>query len=145
MRNSVAIVLLFTMLAFSQQPHKGNPCSPRDTSMAQMRSCADFEFKRSDAHLDTVYQRVMQDMADDLAQARKDNDQEQISYEEKGIANLKNAESLWLSYRSAQCEAAAQRYEGGTMAPMVYSVCMKMLTEHRIDELEGIYEERPQK
>ena len=63
-------------------------------------------------------------MTDDLARAQKRGDERQIKYEETRIASLKEAERTWISYRDIQCKAAAQQYEGGSIAPMAYSQCL---------------------
>ncbi len=78
-------------------------------------------------------------MTDDLARAQKEGDQKQIKYEETAIASLREAERTWISSRDIQCNAAAQQYEGGSMAPMIYSQCLTTLTEHRTADLKSIY------
>jgi uncharacterized protein YecT (DUF1311 family) len=146
MQTLPVIFLLLSVAALAQQAHpQANPCSKKAVSMSQMDRCADFEFKQSDAHLNKVYQKAIQYMTDDLARAEKEGDRDQVSYEQKGISNLKKAEDMWLSYRDAQCDAASQRHEGGSMVPLVYSHCMKTLTVHRIDDLKSVYEEGVQK
>jgi uncharacterized protein YecT (DUF1311 family) len=70
-------------------------------------------------------------MSEDLAEAQKEGNHSQIKYDQTGIANLKKAQRGWLSYRRIQCDAAAQRYEGGSMMPMIYSECLKTLTEEQ--------------
>jgi uncharacterized protein YecT (DUF1311 family) len=111
------------------------------TNMSQMRSCADSEYKKSDARLNRVYERAMRYMSDDLRDAKQKDDRNQAKYEDAGIAGLKEAEHAWLTYRDLQCKMAAQRYEGGTMAPLAYSNCLQTLIEHRIDDLKSVYEE----
>lgn len=110
-----------------------------------MDDCAAFEYKQADAHLNKVYRKAVQYMADDLVRAQKENDQRQIKYEETAIASLKEAERTWLSYRDIQCKAAAQQYEGGSMAPMIYSQCLTNLTKHRTADLRSIYEDGDRK
>ena len=105
-----------------------------------MDDCAAFEYKQADAHLNKVYRKTMQYMTGDLVRAQEQNDQRQIKYEETAATSLEEAERTWLSYRDIQCKAAAQQYEGGSMAPMIYSQCLTKLTEHRIADLKGIYE-----
>ena len=80
--------------------------------------------------------------SDDLADAR--DDEEQAKLENTAIANLKHAEKAWLSYRDVQCNAAAD-FDPGSIAPMIYSQCLKTLTEHRIADLKSIYEGRGRK
>ena len=111
----------------------------------QMDDCAAFEYREADGHLNKVYQKAMQYMTDDLGKAQQQGDQRQIEYEETAIASLKEAESTWLSYRDIQCKAAAHQYEGGSMAPMIYSQCLTNLTRHCIADLKSIYEDGDKK
>lgn len=110
-----------------------------------MDKCADFQFKQADARLNKVYGRALNYMSDDLARAEKRGEKKQIQYEQTAIASLEGAERAWLSYRDIQCKAAGQLYEGGSMAPMIYSQCLTILTEHRIADMKSIYEDGDQK
>src|SRR5215475_1287773 len=145
---SLRPLLLFLFLAglAAQEPGSPqNPCDEKPWNQSQMDGCAAIEYKRADAHLNKVYRKTMQYMTDDLIRAQKQNDQAQIEYEETAMASLKEAERTWLSYRDIQCRAAAQQYEGGSMAPMIYSQCLTKLTEHRTADLKSIYEDGKRK
>ncbi|MFZ0288500.1 MAG: lysozyme inhibitor LprI family protein [Candidatus Sulfotelmatobacter sp.] len=146
---TVAFLLLFPFfphLAVAQQAAPTqNPCDEKPISRRQMADCAAFQYKDADAHLNKVYHKAVQYMTDDLARAQKQGDQKQIKYEETAIANLREAERTWISYRDIQCEAASQQYEGGSMAPMIYSQCLTTLTEHRTADLKSIYEDGDRK
>ena len=143
---TVAFLLLFPFfphLAVAQQAAPTqNPCEEKPVSQRQMDDCAGFQYKEADAHLNNVYQKAVQY---DLARAQKQGDQKQIKYEETAIASLREAERTWISYRDIQCEAAAQQYEGGSMAPMIHSQCLTTLTEHRTADLKSIYEDGDRK
>lgn len=131
---------------FAQQPvPTQNPCGEKPISQPQMDDCAAFEYKQADAHLNKVYRKAMQYMTNDLAQAQKEADQKHIKYEEAAIASLKEAERTWVSYRDIQCKTAAQQYEGGSMAPMIYSQCLTTVTEHCTADLKSIYEDGDRK
>lgn len=106
-----------------------------------MDRCADFEYKNADAHLNRVYRKAIQYMTDDLERAQKLGDETQIRYEQTAIASLKEAERAWISYRDIQCKAAAQQYQGGSMAPMIYSQCLATVTKHRTADLKSVYED----
>jgi uncharacterized protein YecT (DUF1311 family) len=146
---TVAFLLLFPFLphlAVAQQPATThNPCEEKPISQRQMDECAAFEYKQADEHLNKVYRKAVQYMTDDLARAQKGSNQKQIKYEETTIASLKEAERTWISYRDIQCKAAAQQYEGGSMAPMIYSQCLTTVTEHRTADLKSIYEDGDRK
>jgi uncharacterized protein YecT (DUF1311 family) len=145
MKTLLLFLLSARIVAAQQAASPQNPCDEKPTSQHQMDDCAAFEYKKADAHLNKVYRKAMGYMTDDLAAARKRGDEEQIKYEETGIAGLKEAERTWLSYRDIQCKAAGQRYEGGSMAPMIYSQCLTTLTEHRTADLKSIYEDGDRK
>lgn len=133
------------LLAAQESASPQNPCDEKPPSQRQMDDCAAFEYKQADAHLNKVYRKAMGYMTDDLAAAQKRADARQLKYEEAAIASLKEAERTWLSYRDIQCKAAGQQYEGGSMAPMIYSQCLTTLTEHRIADLKSIYEDGDRK
>ena len=109
--------------------------------MAQMRDCADYEYRKADARLSRVYKKALQFMNDDLRRAQKQEDQDQVRYEQAGVKGLQEAQRAWLSYRDLQCKEADQRYETGTMAPIAFSNCLTTLTDHRIDDLKSVYED----
>ena len=135
------VAIVFVFLSISPMLSAQNVTNPCDDAMSQqqMNACADFEFKQADAHLNRVYQRLADYMRGDLVQARKDSDRDQMRYVQTGLDSLKEAERVWLSYRDIQCRAAAQEYEGGSMSPMIYSQCLKTLTDQRIEALKSIY------
>lgn len=136
---------LACLLVAQQLTPAQNPCEEKPISQRQMDDCAAFEYKQADTHLNKVYRKAVQYMTDDLARAQKQGDQKQIKYEETAIASLKEAERTWMSYRDIQCKAAAQQYEGGSMAPMIYSQCLRTLTEHRTADLKSVYEDGDRK
>lgn len=138
-------LLLFPFLPcllVAQQPAPAqNPCEEKPINQRQMDECAGFEYKQADEHLNKVYRKMVRYLTDDLARAQKQGDQNQVKYEETAIRSLKEAERAWISYRDIQCKAAAQQYEGGSMAPMIYAQCLTALTEHRTADLKSIYED----
>ena len=145
---TVAFILLFPFLphlVFTQPVPTQNPCDEKPISQRQMDDCAAFRYKQADAHLNKVYRKAVQYMTDDLARAQKKGDERQIKYEEAAMASLKEAERTWISYRDIQCKAAAHQYEGGSMAPIIYSQCLTTATEHRTADLKSIYEDGDRK
>ncbi|MEE3719906.1 lysozyme inhibitor LprI family protein [Tumidithrix elongata RA019] len=59
--------------------------------------------------------------------------------------NTNNAERLvdaqlaWISFRDRNCKFASERFQGGSIAPMIYSNCIERLTKQRTDELERYF------
>ena len=54
-----------------------------------------------------------------------------------GLTPLTSAQTAWQSFRDAQCAWSRDQFQGGTIAPMVHTLCLADLTERRIDELKG--------
>lgn len=102
-------------------PQKG-PC---DAAMTQLylNQCYGEQFQKADAHVDKLY-------ASFLKQTRGDT----------AIQRVKTVEKAWIRYRDLHCEAAKSEVEGGSISPMVWSQCMTMTTEHRIEELKAAYQ-----
>jgi uncharacterized protein YecT (DUF1311 family) len=44
---------------------------------------------------------------------------------------LLDAQRAWLAYRDAACVAHSSPYEGGSIRPMIHSICLSELTEQR--------------
>jgi uncharacterized protein YecT (DUF1311 family) len=45
------------------------------------------------------------------------------------------AERAWLAYRTTSCRSAADKFEGGSAAPLMAADCMRRLDDDHIDEL----------
>ena len=50
---------------------------------------------------------------------------------------LSEVQVKWEHFRDAQCSWERDLYQGGSMASVVYALCLADLTERRIDELKG--------
>ena len=69
-----------------------------------------------------------------------DRDADSIKYSAKSVANLKNAERLWIAYRDASCKAESDLYEGGSAASNIYGLCVNRLTKRRIEDIKSAYD-----
>ncbi len=50
-------------------------------------------------------------------------------------AQIKTVQLAWIKFRDLQCNYEADRYEGGSMQPLVHSSCLYALTKQRNKEL----------
>lgn len=78
MHNCLIALLLSCGVLCPQQVPTPNPYNETPISQSQMNRCADFEFHQADAHLNNVYQKVLQYMTDDAAKAKARNDEAQV-------------------------------------------------------------------
>lgn len=134
----VAVILLFVTLGSSQQrtsPERGcepqaDPCASASTQ-TDMNLCHGEQYRKADTHLNAIYRRLMDVFSENASKDQKQNEP---------IQKLKATEKAWLTYRDLHCSVARDQYEGGSMAPMVWAICMETVTQHRIEELRAAYE-----
>ncbi|MGI8934387.1 MAG: lysozyme inhibitor LprI family protein [Phormidesmis sp.] len=91
-------------------------CDNPQTQQA-MNRCAQASYTQADAELNRVYQAVKA---------------EQPS---SGKRALGKAEVAWLAFRDLDCEFERSQFDGGSMAPMIYSGCLSDRTQTRTAEL----------
>ena len=82
-----------------------------------MNQCAAENYSISDKALNQVYQEVIQDL------------------DTGAKAQLTTAEERWIVFRDAACKFEANRFEGGSIAPLIQASCMERITDNRIAEL----------
>ena len=94
-------------------------CSKAMTQM-DMDFCAGKNFQASDKKLNDTYRDVMTALGDKNYQAK-----------------LKAAQRAWIAYRDTECTFEVAENEGGSIYPMVYSLCETKLTDARTKELQS--------
>ena len=135
-----AAVVFFLAAALSQQPNNKKPAPPPgpcDAAQTQMEitNCFEDLAQKADARLNALYQKLQKSIRVKMAE----DDTTLKGYRSRALEKLKAAELAWVHYRDAQCDAAEQQSEGGTIAPSIHAGCVKDLTELRITELQKTY------
>jgi uncharacterized protein YecT (DUF1311 family) len=131
------VLLLFLAIGSLQQgtslkggcETQADPCASASTQ-TDMNLCYGQQYSKADAHLNTVYRDQIKRFSAGSSQDQKQNE---------SIQRLKSAQPAWLTYRDLHCSIARDQYEGGSVAPMVWSMCMETVTQHRIEELNAAY------
>ena len=121
------------------QPAQANPCDAA-TTQADMNQCSAEEYRKADAHLNTVYKNLVRLLQKDRGEAAQQSGGEQRKPETPAVQKLRAAQRQWLQYRDLHCGAVRAQYEGGTISPMLWTQCMTETTNHRIEELKHGYE-----
>ena len=96
-------------------------CGEANTQM-DINQCLTAAYQTADKELNELYSNIMkkQDPAD------RDH--------------LQAAQRAWIEYRDANCEAAAARYQGGSIQPSIRAECLRRNTRARADELRQVYD-----
>ena len=91
-----------------------------------MNRCAYLSFQAADQELNRVYRQ--------FRNAGKQSKQEAQD------SQLTNAQLAWIKYRDLDCKFSADRFKGGSMAPMMYNLCKETLTQQRTTVLKSYLE-----
>ena len=99
-------------------------CNNAQTQIA-INECAKLSYQRADKKLNQVYQQLLPTL--------------ETSRKQKLIA----AQVAWLKFRDINCEFERSRYEGGSIAPSIYSSCLENTTKLRTQQLQGYLKSDP--
>ena len=92
----------------------------------EMNQQADKEFQQADKELNRVWKQLLPKL-------------------EPGTREkLRTAQLEWIKFRDAEAAAKASIFEGGSMAPMIYSYSLKSSTDSRLKELKAWLQEASQ-
>jgi uncharacterized protein YecT (DUF1311 family) len=98
----------------AQKPNCNNP-----QSQSEMTACAGIAYQNADRKLNQIYQQLLPKLSSSRRQ------------------QLVTAQQAWIRFRDTSCNFEASAFEGGTIAPMIYSSCLARLTEQRIKDLQN--------
>jgi uncharacterized protein YecT (DUF1311 family) len=119
--NAYAMTMASTLA--STQPHLSKKlltqtlnCNNAQTQL-EINVCADLFYQNADKKLNQVYQKL-------LPKLPKSRQQKLI-----------DAQLAWVKFRDASCEFERSGYEGGTIAPAIYSACLEKFTKQRTQQL----------
>lgn len=130
----LAVAILISVIAGAQggidnirnQPYMKNAISvdcERAMTTSDMRICANLAYQRSDSILVSIYYRLLT---------------ESTSKEKVILINL---QKQWRAFRDRHCGVVWDKYEGGSMQSIVYLICLREMTENRVEELKLLLEE----
>jgi len=89
----------------------------------ELNAEANGKYKKADAELNKVYKELVA----------------LLSPERKAL--LVKAQRAWITFRDTHCRFTDSSYEGGSMQPMIYAMCMQEITEQRVKQLKQEKEE----
>jgi uncharacterized protein YecT (DUF1311 family) len=110
------LLVFFTLTAISVQSHAADNCNNLKIQI-EMNACAAKQYQREDVRLNKYYK----DLVGKLGPSEKER--------------LKAAQRAWIKFRDLQCEFEESRYEGGSIQPLVRSICLAQVTKQRNEDL----------
>jgi uncharacterized protein YecT (DUF1311 family) len=113
------VLLALPVLLFASSAHAGDKidCKSQNLNQMQLDQCAGQDFTAADAKLNALYKTMM------------------AKYDAANGALLKSAERAWIAYRDAECSYETNLTVGGTINPMMDTMCRTEKTNARIKEL----------
>ena len=118
-----AIALPLTCVSISSSMAQEVNCANAVTQQA-MNLCAHQEFEASDKKLNQTYQQLLS----------------RLRGEPRRL--LATAQQAWVGYRNTTCAYKYDGYTAGSIASMMYSNCLRQVTERRIKDLESYVQPR---
>jgi uncharacterized protein YecT (DUF1311 family) len=89
------------------------------SSQSAMNICADQDYKKTDAELNSVYKHI-------AARLKTDRDTTRL---------LVNAQKTWIAFRDAECTFSTSGSAEGSINPMLVAQCRDGITQRRIIDL----------
>ncbi len=109
-RSLLLIVLSCTATIFSLATAQA--ACPGETQM-EMNACAASDYARADEELNAIWRKLPK------------------------TTQLIAVQRAWIAYRDAECTYQKAQFEGGSIAPLIYSSCLSDLTKERTKILNG--------
>jgi uncharacterized protein YecT (DUF1311 family) len=94
----------------------------KDQTQAGLDACADASYKKADAALNSAYKEIVGRLKNNAATTKL----------------LVTAQKAWIAYRDAECAFSSSASAGGSIYPMVVSICLEGVTEERTKDL-GVF------
>ncbi|NOT39044.1 MAG: DUF1311 domain-containing protein [Alphaproteobacteria bacterium] len=124
-------LLLANVVALNAQAAPVPNC--RDPmSNAEMKMCAEQDWKKAEAELDAAYGKALAEARETYRSTRNMPGQQNMPDSE---AMLRDAQRAWVTFRNANCKYQYQIYWGGSHAGLAYLRCMADTTKARLKEL----------
>ncbi|NJM82819.1 MAG: DUF1311 domain-containing protein [Tabrizicola sp.] len=130
-RLTLALLLLSVVPALAQ----GSGCADPSTQIG-LNECAAADWEEADRALNRAYQEVIVKM-----KAVDANVPDYLKGEDgtqSGEAFLREAQLAWITYRDANCAAAAFSWRGASAEPLAYYGCLREMSLARTQELRNL-------
>lgn len=117
-----AVMLAATLAMIVVAPAaKADECDNATGGQAGLDECYAKVFKKSDAELNKLYKQIEARLKGDAATTKL----------------LVTAQRAWVAFRDGECNFQSAGASGGSIGPMIHSMCLDGLTQSRIKDFQG--------
>ena len=150
---TIGVILGITFLTMPRKlfAESINPNCQSPETQTDMNICAGLDAQKADQQLNQVYKQLKARITDPqsikeliiavFSCMRGNRILERLTVQDCNTphsCNYRyNAETAWIKFRDNDCKFAAGIYRGGSIAPMMYSLCVEKLTKQRTEQLKG--------
>jgi uncharacterized protein YecT (DUF1311 family) len=96
------------------------PCPRKPVTTLDMEGCAERDIVKTDAAIDAQARAVFSLLTS------------------RGRRAFVSAERSWLAYRKASCTVEASKYEGGSLEPVIFGLCVVKKNRSHLGELSAL-------
>ena len=119
MHQVVLIAVALLVVGLPETAIAGDDCASSARTQLELNDCAAGRHAQADALLNDRYRQIM-------ARLGQHSPQKPL---------LIAAQRRWIAFRDAECRLRAASVAGGSIEPMVHSLCLAQLTEQRNRQL----------
>jgi uncharacterized protein YecT (DUF1311 family) len=92
-----------------------------DQSQTGLNQCAAESYAKADEALNRVYRQIVQ----------------KLKGRDRAAGLFVKAQKNWLAFRDSECAFVTSRVSGGSIQPMIYSICLEQVTNDRVKQLQN--------
>jgi uncharacterized protein YecT (DUF1311 family) len=107
----------FCVLCLSSGLASAQDCP--DQTQSGLNQCAADFYAKADEALNRAYGRIVQ----------------RLKGQDQAAGLFIKAQKSWLAFRDSECAFVSSRASGGSIYPMIYSMCLEQLTKERTNQL----------
>lgn len=113
-------------------------CQSDDLVQMELNFCAEQAWIEADEELNLAYRLALTEAKVFDENAARDGRSTPVTMEEV----LRQAQRDWIPFRDNACAAEAMLVQGGSMQPMIGTLCLERLTRRRLEDLMVFFQDR---
>jgi uncharacterized protein YecT (DUF1311 family) len=92
-----------------------------DQTQTGLNQCAAESFVKADEALNRAYKQIVQ----------------KLKGQDQAAGLFVKAQKSWLAFRDSECAFVSSGASGGSIQPMIYSMCLEQVTKERVKQLQN--------